>query len=76
VFSAWSVSRGYEKDKEDRLKQLSFENSACQDMNLGAEKLELSFTPAVSPELRIDGEKGIRRRKEDFMCAAVTVRLL
>jgi hypothetical protein len=38
VFSAWSVPTGYEKDKEDRFSQLSFETSACQDMSLGAEE--------------------------------------
>jgi hypothetical protein len=36
----WSVPRSYKKD-EDCLNQLSFETLACQDMNLGAEELEL-----------------------------------
>jgi hypothetical protein len=40
VFSVQrSVSRGYEKDKEDRLRQLSSERAACQDMSLGTEEL-------------------------------------
>jgi hypothetical protein len=30
---------GYKKDNEDRLRQLSFETPACQDMILGAEEL-------------------------------------
>jgi hypothetical protein len=33
------VPRGYIKDKEDRLCQLSFETPVCQDMRLGAEEL-------------------------------------
>jgi hypothetical protein len=33
VFSSWSVPRGYKKDKENRLRQLSFETPACQDMS-------------------------------------------
>jgi hypothetical protein len=39
VFSAWSVPRGYETDREHRLSGLSFETPACQDMSLGAEEL-------------------------------------
>jgi hypothetical protein len=39
AFSAWSVERGYKKDREDRLSQLSFETPACQDICLGAELL-------------------------------------
>jgi hypothetical protein len=39
VFFAWSLQRGYKKDKEDRLSQLSFETPACQDMSLGAQEL-------------------------------------
>jgi hypothetical protein len=39
VFSARSVPRGYKKDKEDRLRQLSFETPACRDMSLKAEEL-------------------------------------
>jgi hypothetical protein len=34
-----SLRRGYGKDKEDTLSQLSFETPACRDMNLGAEEL-------------------------------------
>jgi hypothetical protein len=37
MLSIRSVSRGYEKDKEDRSSQLSFETPASQDMSLGAE---------------------------------------
>jgi hypothetical protein len=33
VFSVWSVPRGYKKDKEHRLRQLSFEMAACQDIS-------------------------------------------
>jgi hypothetical protein len=32
-------AEGYKKNKEDRLSQLSFETTACQDMSLEAEKL-------------------------------------
>jgi hypothetical protein len=32
VFSAWSVPMDYEKDKENRLSQLSFEMPPCQDI--------------------------------------------
>jgi hypothetical protein len=39
LFSVRSVPRGYKKDKEDRLSQLSFETPGCQDMSLGAEEL-------------------------------------
>jgi hypothetical protein len=39
VFSVRSVQRGYEKDKEDCLSQLSFETPACQDISLGTEEL-------------------------------------
>jgi hypothetical protein len=39
VFSVRSLPRGYKEDREDRLSQLSFEKSACQDMSLGAGKL-------------------------------------
>jgi hypothetical protein len=39
VFSSWSVPKGYKKDKEDPLGQLSFETPACQDMSLGAVEL-------------------------------------
>jgi hypothetical protein len=39
VFSVWSVPRGYENDEGNRLRQLSFEMPACQDMSLGAEEL-------------------------------------
>jgi hypothetical protein len=39
VFSLQSVPRGYKKDKEGRLSQLSFETPACHDMSLGAEDL-------------------------------------
>jgi hypothetical protein len=39
VFFAWSVPRGYNKDKEDRLRQLSIVMPGCRDMNLGAEEL-------------------------------------
>jgi hypothetical protein len=39
VFSVWTVTRGYKKEKEDRLYQSSFETPACQDMSLGAEEL-------------------------------------
>jgi hypothetical protein len=35
------VPRGYEKDKGDRLSQLSFETPACLNMSLGAEEFEL-----------------------------------
>jgi hypothetical protein len=38
-FSARSVPRGYKKDKEYRLSQLSLETPACQDMSLEAEEL-------------------------------------
>jgi hypothetical protein len=38
VFSVLSVPRGYRKDKEDRLSQLSFEKPGCQDVSLGAEE--------------------------------------
>jgi hypothetical protein len=38
VFSVRSVPSGYKKD-EDRLSQLSFDTSTCQDMSLGAEEL-------------------------------------
>jgi hypothetical protein len=37
LFSVPSMPRGYEKDKEDGLKQLIFGTPACQDMSLGAE---------------------------------------
>jgi hypothetical protein len=40
-FSVWSVSRGYKKDKENRLSYLSFETPDCQDMRMAAEELEL-----------------------------------
>jgi hypothetical protein len=33
------VPRSYKKAKEDRLKQLSSETPACQDMSFGAEAL-------------------------------------
>jgi hypothetical protein len=36
MFSILSVPRGYKKDKEDPLSQLSFETPACLDMGLGA----------------------------------------
>jgi hypothetical protein len=39
VFSVRSVPRGYKKNKEDRLSQLSFETPACQDMSWGVEEL-------------------------------------
>jgi hypothetical protein len=40
VFSVLrSVPRGYKKDKEDGLNQLSSETPACQDMSLRAEEL-------------------------------------
>jgi hypothetical protein len=32
-----SLPGGYEKDKENRLSQSSFETPACRDMNLGVE---------------------------------------
>jgi hypothetical protein len=32
------VPKGYTKDKENRLSQLSFETTASQDMSLGAEE--------------------------------------
>jgi hypothetical protein len=40
VFCAWSLTKGYKKDKEDRLRQSSFETPSCQDMSLGAEELK------------------------------------
>jgi hypothetical protein len=39
VFSVRSMPRGYKKDKEGCLSQLSFETPTCQDMSLGAEEL-------------------------------------
>jgi hypothetical protein len=39
MFSMRSVPRGYRNDKEERLIQLSFETPGCQNMSLGAEKL-------------------------------------
>jgi hypothetical protein len=39
VFSVRSVPRVYKKDKEARLRQLSFETPGCQNMSLGAEEL-------------------------------------
>jgi hypothetical protein len=39
VFSLRSLLRDYRKAKEDRLRQLSFETPACQDMNLRREEL-------------------------------------
>jgi hypothetical protein len=36
VFSVQFMPRGYKKDKEDKLSQLSFETPACQDISLGA----------------------------------------
>jgi hypothetical protein len=39
LFSVRSVSRGYKKNKEDRLSQLSFETQACHVMSPGAEEL-------------------------------------
>jgi hypothetical protein len=49
-------------------------------MSLGAMELlseELSRSLEMAVEwLRIDGKKGIRLCREDFMCAAVTVRLV
>jgi hypothetical protein len=38
VFSEQPVPRGYKKNKERRLSQLSFETPSCQDMSLGAEE--------------------------------------
>jgi hypothetical protein len=52
-----SVPRGYEKNKEDRLRQLSFETPACQDMSLGAEELNWR-TESVSG----DGSRMIEKR--------------
>jgi hypothetical protein len=37
--AVFSVLRGYKKDKEDCLDQLSFETVACQDMSFGVEEL-------------------------------------
>jgi hypothetical protein len=37
------MPRGYKKDKEEHLSQLSFDLPAFQDMSLGAEELELSL---------------------------------
>jgi hypothetical protein len=39
MLSVWSVPRGYKKDKEGRVIQLSFEKPVCQDMSLVAEEL-------------------------------------
>jgi hypothetical protein len=39
VFSVRSGLRRYEKDKQDRLSQSSFETPVCQDISLGAEEL-------------------------------------
>jgi hypothetical protein len=39
VLSVRSMPRRYRKCREDRLRQLTFETSACQDMSLGAEEL-------------------------------------
>jgi hypothetical protein len=61
------MSRGYKKDKEDRLSQLNFETPACQDMSFRAEELELRDL-AVENDLRRNGKKGIRLCKEDFIC--------
>jgi hypothetical protein len=41
ITSVRSVPRGYEKDKEDRLSQLSFETLACQHYELGSRGVEL-----------------------------------
>jgi hypothetical protein len=45
------VPRGYKKDKEDRLRQWSFETPACQDMSLGEEgELKEPLESAVEDE--------------------------
>jgi hypothetical protein len=36
--AAFSVPKGYKKDKEDRLSQSSFEMPACYDVSLRADK--------------------------------------
>jgi hypothetical protein len=48
VFSVRSERTCYKKDKDDRLRQLSFETPTCQDMSLGAEELNC----------RMDGDSG------------------
>jgi hypothetical protein len=80
VFSVPSLPKGYKKDKENRLSQLSFKMPACQDMTFGAEALLpgewLESLEMAVGCLRRENKKGIRLWKEDFMCAAVTLRLL
>jgi hypothetical protein len=51
LFSAWSVPRGYKKDK-DRLSLLCLERPACQDMSLGGEELALSRVPELAVAAR------------------------
>jgi hypothetical protein len=58
LFSVQSVPRGYDKAKEDCLIQSSFEAPASQDMNLGAEELELRESLEMAVEG--DGKRGIR----------------
>jgi hypothetical protein len=38
-----TLPRAYKNDRGDRLRHLSFETSACQNMSLGAEKLNLGI---------------------------------
>jgi hypothetical protein len=79
VLSVWSMPRGYKEDKDDHLSQLSFETPPCQDVSLGTEEsrdgIELRnwgirVIQCSSVELNI----GLWRK--DFMCAAVTMRLV
>jgi hypothetical protein len=74
VFSAWSVQSDYEEDfrswqqqqQQQHWVESSSETPACRDMSLGAAKLNW----VSSSELAVaeNGEKGIRRYKEAFMC--------
>jgi hypothetical protein len=67
LFSARSVPRGCKKDKEDCLRQSSFETPACQVMNLGSEELNwgIRIIECSSVELKV------WLWREDFTCAIV-----
>jgi hypothetical protein len=68
VFYVRSMPRGYKKAKGDRLRQLSFETPACQDMSLGTE--ELNWGTEVSELLtavQLRAESPAVKRS--FMCA-------
>jgi hypothetical protein len=48
VFSAWSVPRGYKKDKKDRLSRVEFRDASLPGYELGSRGIELSLVPELS----------------------------